>query len=113
MVGRHVAFGPFSVTRYVYPAAAACVCERDTDHSFERGNFKFYFVTQGGTQMTWLDFGKNRIHNVPPRAVFLKNDPNFDSFCALVHLFVQVSQNSCSPYLIWYSGVDIKEQNKL
>ena len=58
MVGRHVAFGPFSVTRYVYPAAAAsaaasaCVCERDTDHSFERGNFKFYFVTQGGTQMT-------------------------------------------------------------
>ena len=57
MVGRHVAFGPFSVTRYVYPAAlaavaAACVCERDTDHSFECGNFKFQYVTQGGTQMT-------------------------------------------------------------
>ena len=49
----------------------------------------------------------------PPGTFFLKNDPNFDSFCALVHLFVQVSQYSYSHYVIWYSGVDIKEQNKL
>ena len=103
LVGRHVAFVGGG-------GAEARICERDTAHSFERGNFKFWYVSQGVTQMTWLDFGGNRIHNVPSRAIFLKNDPNFDTFRALVHLFVEISHHSGSHYVIWYSGDDFKSK---
>ena len=51
---------------------------------------------------------------MPPRVVFIsQNDPNFDSFHTLVHLFVEISQHSGNHYVVWYSGVDIKEYNML